>query len=533
MEVPLSDLVYPKTPGEWECARPVGDVDAARDTVAIDWDVPDATATQLLERCGLTLPHYRAKQRIHIKDGFTKEERRITSVPLRHACRHARMQCPYPSGFLRTVYEDTCAHTLSRVSALLARVVATHAEEVTLSFDWEALHLYHCARRLYPARRVVLREEGARLGEREVDVPVPESLQIALLSPVRLDEHSRPVEPSYPLEVAFAIGSALRYIVASPTQREYAYERRKLKWFAILSPTAMAPITPVRADRLAAYREERYELDPWPLVLVLSHDARRTLHMKRLLASLHIDRYEIVTPVSIAEAATWTSERSSKRTKITPTQKSLCASEHRMLSHPHEGALLILEDDVAPFASDEDTRMMMRFLMQAPGVALLEWCYADNALCATLKLQLELVKRQKWSCAAAVYYADRDVRRRLLETIDAYETDLGVYPFDKFLSAHLRSADIPVTYWSPVVFQWDDEFTSTIEGSKRHIKKFCSDTTRAAVSKRYETFFVTNPNAYANHSCGAPLWPLIVIVVLVVVACLVAVGGVVRRVRQA
>lgn len=54
------------------------------------------------------------------------------------------MQCPYPPGFLRTVYENTCAYTWLHVSTLLARAVATHTEEVTLSFDWEALHLYHC-----------------------------------------------------------------------------------------------------------------------------------------------------------------------------------------------------------------------------------------------------------------------------------------------------------------------------------------------------------------------------------------------------
>ena len=424
---------------------------------------------------------------------------------------------------------------MPEVSALLARVDTAHASDVRMSFDWDALHLYHCARRLYPNRRAVLRAGEQQLATDEVDVPIPAQLKRTLLSPVRLESgRTIPVEPSYPLEVAFAVGLALRHIVATTDNEATAGASREPKWASLLSPTAMAPMTPVREERLAAYRAGKYELGPWPHVLLLSKDPRRIEHMKRLLASLRIDRYEIVTPVSLEEAERWAGATSN----ITPTQKSFCASEHRMLSHPHEGPLLILEDDIAPFASIEDTRMLMRFLMQAPALALLEWCNADDGLCATRDLALALVQKETWHCTAAMYYANRGVRQRILDAYDAHRSRSSRHMFDVVFSQLLRAAGIPVTYSMPIFFQWDDEFTSSIDGSVRvPFKPFCKTTTRDNMRERYEKIFAIEPSARTALDYSLSKWPsaaiaLVIALSVVLVVCAITAVIYVSSFRQ-
>ena len=201
--------------------------------------------------------------------------------------------------------------------------------------------------------------------------------------------------------------------------------------------------------------------------------------------------------------------------------------------------MLLLEDTVAPCASIENTRMLMRFLLQAPAFALLEWRSADGGLCAHTTLELASVAQQNWLGTAALYSADRDARRRVLDAYDAHRasTPRGAHTFDRALPRLLRELDIPVTYASPVFFRWEGELRRPIDGRGPAAEPYWRDgtTTGAAVRRRCGQLFRT-----AGRRCGVgrrpsrATWGIVGLVVLVAGVCVAcAVGGVIvaSRVR--
>lgn len=254
------------------------------------------------------------------------------------------------------------------------------------------------------------------------------------------------------------------------------------------------------------YRKLVYNT-PLPEAKVLSQNPERLTHMTAMLAKLGIP-FEVVKPFSIEEAQIRlrdlmsTTSKKSSIDRIKKTEASHLMSFLHMLSTV-EKPTMVLEDDIEPYFSVEDTHMLIRSCMQLRDtVCFLEWCNGSNNICHSSntrfgssvvngpKLRSIDNNHTRFYCTAAIMYTSAQAAHKFrLQIIDALR-EHGVSPTDIILN----KAKPSVALVGPTFFQNNARFGSCIDAeicTTKHTLPPCWGFRRPDVASNIRLEFAT------------------------------------------
>lgn len=266
--------------------------------------------------------------------------------------------------------------------------------------------------------------------------------------------------------------------------------------------------TPIKLYRTLVFET------PLPHAKVLSHNPQRIEHMTTMLSKLGIS-FEIVKPLSLDEAQTRLQKlmaTTSKRfsiSRIKRTEASQMMSFLGMLNTVDRPTML-LEDDIEPYFSVEDTHMLIRSCMQLKDtVCFLEWCNGSNNVCHSTKTRFgsKIVNGIKFRridnnatrfyCLAATMYTSAQAAQKFrLQITDALR-EHGVTQSDIIMNI----AKPTVALVGPTFYQDNARFGSCIDTEKcttKHTMPPCWGFRRSDMASNIRLEFASKQSAQAR-----------------------------------
>lgn len=262
-----------------------------------------------------------------------------------------------------------------------------------------------------------------------------------------------------------------------------------------------------------------HNLDNTPIYIInREKDTERLIHMYELLRELGCVDTKKVKVVRPYPANTETIRKLAKLMDIeedrvisTPTRASHSLTYLSILDQAPENSILVLEDDIVPFNSLEDTKTLLKFILNNSPVqadmVYLEYCLE---ICQSRDRQV-FHELKMPSCTAGIYFPNRYNREKIMKMLRLYHLKHDYEATDVSLSRAVDKGYINAYEHVPLFYQ-DKNYGSFIEGSKDTQQPFCSN----RKDESLELYPTTNNTSvrYGEDRSGM-IFSLVVIVVIV------------------
>lgn len=248
-----------------------------------------------------------------------------------------------------------------------------------------------------------------------------------------------------------------------------------------------------------------------PIYLInRKQDQNRLTHIYELLRELGIPsgNMKVVNPVPASEETKQALLKyvDPPKFKCTITQASHSMTYFNIIANAPEEKILVLEDDISPINSIEDTKAMLKFIINnTPSTA--DMMYLEYCIEVCNKYENIFQRLNRPYCTAAIYYPSKKARQKIMHCVRDFHTDKDYIATDNTLARMIKEKIISGYEHKPIFFQ-DKFFGSFIEGSATAQTPFCEN------CEDYERIFYKPTATYVYKPRRILPWIIIGLVLL-------------------
>jgi hypothetical protein len=156
------------------------------------------------------------------------------------------------------------------------------------------------------------------------------------------------------------------------------------------------------------------------------------------------------------------------------TQASHSLTYLNIIDNAPEEKILVLEDDIAPINSIQDTKIILQFIIEySPPEADLIYLEYCNEICNE-KNKKVFNEMNRPYCTAAIYYPSKKSRKKLLHQMRIFHNDKDYLATDNTIARLIQEKLISAYEHEPLFIQ-DKNFGSNIDGSLNDALPLCEN----------------------------------------------------------